>query len=144
MSQFNISELENRLAELGRDVQKFAENIGLSTVSERETGFNPRLDVLKEPHVVTVLMDLPGMEKDDIHVGLSGNQLTISGKREIFYATEAETLKKERQTGAFTRAVSMSAHANAAGIKAVFRNGVLRVTIPIGPEVPNTDKIIIE
>lgn len=144
MTQFNLRELEKRLGELGKEVQEFAENIGFTGSDQQRKGFSPRYDAVVESDTITLYMDLPGMEKEDVQITTSENTLIISGSRDLGYAEEAQLLKRERSSGAFTRSFSMPGNAKQAGIKAAFRNGVLTVKIPLEPETPVTDTIIIE
>ncbi|MCC5934131.1 MAG: Hsp20/alpha crystallin family protein [Candidatus Cyclonatronum sp.] len=143
MSQFNFKELEKRLHELGKDVHDFAGSIGLTSAAQ-DRGFKPRLDAVADPNTLTLYVDLPGMEKEDVKVSLAGNALTISGSRQISYSTNQEVLRQERSTGSFTRSFSMPGNAKPSGIKAAFRNGVLTVTVPLEAETPESDTIIIE
>lgn len=144
MSQFNFSELEKRISELSKEFQDFAGNIGLTGSAQAKDGFSPKLDAVQEGDVLKLFMDLPGMDKENVKISLSANVLTISGSRETDYGDSAEVLRRERSTGFFTRSFSMPGNAKSAGIKASFRNGVLTVLVPLEPELPESDTIIIE
>lgn len=144
MSQFNFKELEKRFTELGKEFQEFTGSLGFSGSSQTKEGFSPKLDAVHEGNLLKLFVDLPGMEKENVKISISANVLTISGSRETDYSDEAEVLRRERSTGFFTRSFSMPGNAKSAGIKASFRNGVLTVSVPLEPEMPESDTIIIE
>jgi HSP20 family protein len=91
----------------------------------------PDLDVLEREGKLVVRADLPGVKREDIEVKLEGDALVISGHRE-----EKEEVKEkdyyrcERQTGEFTRAVTLPKGVDTTNIEAVYDNGVLEVTVP--------------
>ncbi len=142
MSQFNFSELEQRLNELGEDIHGFVERV-ITQKSEKQ-GFRPALDVLQDDEHITLFMDLPGMEKKDISIALKNQVLTISGSRKAEYPEEQEFLKQERESGSFSRSFAIPADVNSSEIKAGFRQGVLRVTVPLKGETEQSDTINIE
>jgi HSP20 family protein len=95
------------------------------------TGFSPALDVQEEGHRFIVHADLPGMNKDEIDISVSGNVLTLTGERRH----EKETKDKsgyytERTYGAFSRSLELSAEVEASQVKATYNDGVLEITLP--------------
>lgn len=93
--------------------------------------FLPEIDVIENDDRIEVKVDLPGFEKENIHVEFNANRLRITGERK----TEEETkrnhyFKSERVFGRFERAVTLPKGVNAQNIKAVYKNGVLELTIP--------------
>lgn len=74
--------------------------------------------------------DLPGFKKEDVHVDLDQNTLTIHAERH----SEAEDkkdnyLKRERTFGAFSRTFSTEG-IDTSNIRASFDNGVLTLELP--------------
>ncbi|MFQ5679134.1 MAG: Hsp20/alpha crystallin family protein [Gemmatimonadota bacterium] len=92
----------------------------------------PRYDLVRvEREGYTLLMDLPGVEKDALEVTTVGDELTISGVRERPELPEsAELLRSERIYGRFRRTIRMPSDADAGGVRAKLEAGVLRVTLP--------------
>ncbi len=99
--------------------------------SFKEEVFAPSVDVWEDKDNVYVETDLPGMEQKDIDLKLKGNSLVISAKKE-----EAKEEKKknyyhaERYQGSFYRLMDLPSPVNASKIKASYKNGVLKVTLP--------------
>lgn len=76
--------------------------------------------------------DLPGFKKEDIHVSLDGNYLTVSAQRN--YENEetdgqGNFIRRERSYGEFRRSFDVTGIA-VDDIKAEYNNGVLKLTLP--------------
>ena len=80
--------------------------------------------------------DLPGVREDDLDISLTGNRLTISGKREQEKHEQGDTYyANERSYGSFSRAFTLPDGTDAENVRADLKNGVLQVTVPKKPEV---------
>ncbi len=93
--------------------------------------FAPSVDVYEDKDNIYVEADLPGFEQKDINLALKGDVLTISAQKE----EKKEEKKKnyyrcERFQGKFYREVDLPASVEASKIKAVYKNGVLKITLP--------------
>ena len=96
-----------------------------------EQGFNPKVNVIEKKKKVIVEAELPGMEKEDIHVHLEGDHLVIEGERREESETEEEGyVRKESRYGSFRRAVPVGAGVDPAQVKAKFKNGMVRIEMP--------------
>ena len=74
---------------------------------------------------------LGGVDPKEIDVSMDDGVLTIKGKREIDDVEERDNYKRiERYYGSFHRRFSLPDTANAEGISAEVRDGVLNVEIP--------------
>jgi len=96
-----------------------------------EPTFAPRLNVAESDTEFTVTTELPGMTEKDVEVSLSEGRLSISGEKK----TEKEEKEKsyhlvERSYGKFSRLLDLGASVDAAKVAAVFKDGVLTVTVP--------------
>jgi HSP20 family protein len=90
------------------------------------------MDVFETVEAVVVEIDLPGVEKDDIAVLIHGRTLVVEGKkgesREV--AETVSYLCAERAFGPIRRSVRLPAPVDENKTRAVYREGVLRVTMP--------------
>jgi HSP20 family protein len=91
----------------------------------------PAVEITEEKEQVTVKAEIPGLKKEEIHVNLSDNLLTISGERK----EEQEKKEKgyyysERSYGSFSRAIQLPAEVKADKVSASFKDGVLEVKLP--------------
>ena len=76
--------------------------------------------------------DLPGFQKDDVHVDVNEETLTISAERHSEYEDKAKRgayLRCERSYGSFTRSFSLVG-VDTDAITAAFNNGVLTLHMP--------------
>jgi HSP20 family protein len=93
--------------------------------------FSPRVDVVETEKEVRISAELPGLEEKNIDLGLSQNVLTISGQKEEEKKEKGHNyLRAERSYGSFRRSIPLPSAVNANKADAVFRNGVLTVTLP--------------
>lgn len=91
----------------------------------------PALDVEEDDDEVVVTVDLPGVEREDYTVEVSGTRLLIRGEKK--HATERRGsgyYYAERSYGAFTRVIPLPCDVEAEKAEARYKNGVLRVTLP--------------
>ncbi|MDE7242990.1 MAG: Hsp20/alpha crystallin family protein [Oscillospiraceae bacterium] len=76
--------------------------------------------------------DLPGVRKEDIHIDIDGDRLSISAQRSS-HAEEKDSdgnyIRCERSTGAFSRSFDISG-VRSEDISAGYENGVLTLTMP--------------
>jgi len=97
--------------------------------------FIPRFDVKETKDAYVIKADLPGVNYEDLDVSLSGNLLTISGKREEEHREDGESYHAmERSSGNFARRFTMPDGVDGASVTAELKNGVLTVQIPKKPE----------
>jgi HSP20 family protein len=117
-----------------RMLDEFFQRSGLEPFSAFREGwdvFSPRVDVVETDKEIKISVELPGLEEKDIDVGLSQNVLTISGeKRQEKEEKGHNYLRAERSYGSFRRSIPLPAEVDAGKTDAVFRKGVLTVTLP--------------
>ena len=95
----------------------------------------PTVDLYEEKDEIVVKAELPGLTKDDIHVSLSDNILTIKGeKKKEEEDSGKDYYRSERVYGAFIRSLPLPAEVNPEKIHAAFKNGVLEVRLPKSEE----------
>ena len=84
---------------------------------------------------VRSVLDVPGIKQADLDVSLTGNRLTITGKREAEKEDKGDTYYTyERSYGSFTRSFTLPEGVNASAIRADLHDGVLSVVLPKTPE----------
>ncbi|SHE90079.1 heat shock protein Hsp20 [Fodinibius roseus] len=119
-----------------REMDRFFDDI--VPFSRREGGdgmrmelWAPDTDVSETDEEYIVSVDLPGISKEDVEVSYKDNRLTISGERQHEEKEEKEDfLRKERYHGSFTRSFTLPSAGKDDKIKARFKDGVLKVTVP--------------
>ena len=100
------------------------------------TGFVPSVDVKETAKEYVFKADVPGLKEQDLEISLTGNRLTIGGKREEEKKTEKDTYYAlERSYGSFSRAFTLPAGVDLDAVTADLTQGVLTVTVPKKAEV---------
>ena len=91
-----------------------------------------KVDVKEADGGYTVQAEVPGVPKEDIHVSIEGNVVSLRAEvRQQDQQTEGEkVLRSERYFGAVARSFQLPADIDAAQCKAKYDNGVLTLTLP--------------
>lgn len=137
-----MENLEGRINQLGKDIVEFLEKAMPGTAGNN--GFSPDVDIYTLENEVVFLIDLPGMDKDQVALTTNGNVLTVSGERASGLPEDTGFNRKERRFGRFSRSFALPEGANSSGIKAKFSKGVLRVSIPLNEDQKGSTHIDIE
>ncbi|MFD1513102.1 Hsp20/alpha crystallin family protein [Halomarina rubra] len=88
------------------------------------------VDVVDREDAYVVTADLPGYEKEDIDIRLSGATLTISATRESEADEEGENyVRQERATESVSRTLRLPDRLDGGATEASYNNGVLTVTL---------------
>jgi len=127
MSDFTI-DIEKQLTRLGKDIQDFVERI--VPLEDKGHDFRPVCDILESDEEFIIKLDLPGMSKKEINIALKEHVLTVKGERADELGDNEAYSRQERSTGVFSRSFALPENVNAAETDALFRNGVLTITMP--------------
>ena len=99
---------------------------------EKVQQVNIRMDVAENENAYVVHAEVPGVKKEDIHVTIDGNQVTISA--ETKYQREQKdgekVLRSERSYGKAYRAFTLAQDVDEANAEAKYVDGVLELTLP--------------
>lgn len=91
----------------------------------------PLVDIQEQENQYVINADVPGVDPQDIEVSMENNVLSLRGTRSVEAAAENGVFKRhERPGGGFHRRFIMPETADAEGITAHGKNGVLQVVIP--------------
>ncbi len=92
---------------------------------------NPKMDMTENDQNLLVTLELPGLTEADINVSLNEDLLTVSGEKKI---EKEETIKgwyrMERTYGNFTRNIPLPSGIDTNRCEAVFKSGILTITMP--------------
>jgi HSP20 family protein len=91
----------------------------------------PKVDIIETENSFELHVSLPGFKKEDIHVELEENKLTITGERKL---NKEEHTKKyhlvESEHGSFERTFTLPKNARTNTINANYIDGILQLSIP--------------
>lgn len=91
-----------------------------------------KMDLKETDREYTVHAEIPGVNKEDIHVTVNGNNVAISAEvRKTSEEREGEKLlRSERYYGKVYRSFSLGQEVDEAAAKARFDSGVLELVLP--------------
>jgi HSP20 family protein len=94
----------------------------------------PQVDVVQKGDQLVIKADLPGLTKDQIHVDIAEDTVTIQGERKSEHEEQREGyFQTERSYGSFSRVIPLPTGAMGDQAKATFHDGVLEITMPSPP-----------
>lgn len=91
-----------------------------------------RMDVSEDEKAYLVHAEIPGVKKEDIHVNIDGNQVSISAevKQEREVKENEKLLRSERYYGSVSRAFSLENEVDDEAAEARYKDGVLELALP--------------
>ncbi len=114
----------------------FREMAPVPVLEERAIAFSPAFDVKETKDAYLFKADVPGIQEKDLEVTMTGNRLTISGKRDEEKEEKSERYYTyERNYGSFTRSFTLPDGADIDKLRASLEQGVLTIDVPKKPEV---------
>ena len=135
-------ELTSFRQEMDRLFDRFWEDDGETPTALRE--WVPSLDFSETVDAYMVRIEIPGLEPKDVQVTLQDNVLTVKGeKKEEVKQKDERFYRLERSYGMFSRSLRLPVPVDGAKVNAVFKTGLLTVTVPKSPEA-KTSTIPIE
>jgi len=91
----------------------------------------PAVDIYEHEGNLVLKAELPGIDPKDVDVRVENNVLTLHGERKFESEVKREQYHRvERAYGTFSRSFTMPSVVDTEKIKAEFKDGVLRVTLP--------------
>jgi len=126
-----FSEMDRLRREMDRIYSAFTEGRGIAPAA----GVFPALNMSEDDHNLYVRAELPGVAPENIEITTKENNLILKGERKI--PTEGEKVsyhRKERDAGNFRRIISLPTRVDSDKVTAIFKNGVLTVTLPKAEE----------
>jgi HSP20 family protein len=97
-----------------------------------------KMDVNEGEKEYTMHAELPGVSKDDIHVTLEGNTVSVSAevKKNTEHKEGDKVLRSERYYGKVSRSFALDQDVDETAARAKFDNGVLELVLPKKVTVP--------
>lgn len=95
------------------------------------TAWMPLCDIYETDTAIVLKMELPEMRKEDLHVTLENNVLTLRGERKFDETINRQNYHRiERKYGEFIRIFALPKFVESTRTTAEFKEGVLTVTLP--------------
>src|ERR1700681_1753943 len=99
------------------------------------TAFAPPVDIYEDEHSITLKLEVPGIDENDVDVRVDNNTLTVHGERKIEKEEKEENFRRvERQYGSFTRSFTLPSSVDPQQVSADYNQGVLKIKPHKKPE----------
>jgi HSP20 family protein len=137
MARRDIDRLQAEIEELFADLWQVPRFAGL------RHGFRPPADCFRtaDPHELTVIVELPGVDPDQLELVVEERALTISGQRLRPRVPGQVYQLMEIEYGPFTRAIQLTDGVEVEGASATYEHGLLTVTLPIAERPAPRDPV---
>jgi len=133
MEDLGLARIESKYLD---EMQRMQKRLG-ELMEEAETGpgreenIEPLADVQETDGEIVVTIDLPGMDKQDVDIALSSDELTVVAQRkEETEIAEGSYHQRERSYKRFERTLSLPTGVKADEARAKLDSGVLKISIP--------------
>jgi HSP20 family protein len=90
----------------------------------------PPINVFQQGDDILAILELPGVEKNDLQIQAKANTVRISGKKAVDYSNGVSVHRRERISGEFDRTLSLPVEIDPEGIRAEYRDGLLALFLP--------------
>lgn len=112
------------------DVNRLFEELWRSGPSSNRGSWYPPVDVIENETEFKMMVELPGMTRDDVKITLNDNMVTLRGEKKAASQTKKENWHQvERMYGTFERSFQLSSPVDKTKVNARFEGGVLTVTL---------------
>ncbi len=102
----------------------------------------PPINVFQQGDGILAIIELPGIEKNDLRIETKDTTIRISGRKAISYPDGVSVHRRERSGGAFDRTLSFPVQIDPDAITAEYRDGLLILHLPRSErDKPRTIKI---
>ncbi len=121
----------------------FADLWQVSRLGGLRRGFRPQLDCFRteDPATFTVLVDIAGIDPEQVRVTTSDRALVISGERHRDECGRRTYQQMEVEYGPFQRVIQLPDDADPATAEATYDKGLLRIVIPIAKPAPRVTPV---
>lgn len=103
---------------------------------ENQQTLAPRVNIKENDEQISMIFEVPGMEKDDIKINIKEGVLTLEGERKVEHEEKQNGyVRTEFQSGSFKRSFTLPDTVNTEKIRADYKNGLLTVVLPKLEEV---------
>lgn len=112
--------------------QHFEQPYGQGEVTQSTGGaWSPLVDVFEDSEGITLKVELPEVDANDVDIQLEGNALTLRGDRKLENADKQEGYHRiERYYGSFSRSFTLPSTVEVEHVTAQSHDGVLRIFLP--------------
>jgi HSP20 family protein len=113
--------------------------------SAKQNKFLPDVDLVESEKSFELHLAVPGLQKEDFNIEITGDTLVVSGERKFVNETNEKTFHSiETKYGSFSRSFQLPEAVDANHISAEYVNGILTVEIPKDESKKIKSKILVK
>jgi len=132
-------ELLNMEREFNKLFNSFGKRLSIGEMDSLDEYENaiwmPLADIKEDKNNYFVMLDLPGISKDEVKVAYNNGQLSVSGERKQEKETmDSKFQRVERVFGRYYRSFTLPQKVKEDKIEAEFKDGQLKITVPKAEE----------
>jgi HSP20 family protein len=90
----------------------------------------PPINVFQQGDDILAIIELPGVDKNDLQIQAKENTIRISGRMFVDYPDGVSVHRRERMRGEFDRTLSLPVELDPDRIKADYQDGILTLFLP--------------
>lgn len=110
---------------------RFFSGFAFPNIAFEDTSWVPAFDVSETDKELVVKAEVPGMDKEDIHITVSNGLLTVKGEKKLEKKEENEEYHcVERRYGTFSRTMRLPDEIEGDKVDATYKDGVLNIRLP--------------
>ena len=118
---------------MNKQFPTFQEEVGVSF----NKGAYPKVNVYEYDDKISIVAEIPGLDKKNVTVDVEDGILTISGDKHGFDTDGGKCITRELKQSSFKRSFNLGDHLDGDNVSAKFKDGMLSIAVPkIEPEKP--------
>jgi HSP20 family molecular chaperone IbpA len=126
-------------------IMEKAKSDKMEKLEEEQPFFTPPADIYETKDSFVVIMDIPGVGKDDLNVMVEEDELTVTGGVAADWPRKGNLIHQEYRVGSYKRRFALSGALDRDKVSAKLESGVLTLTLPKSDRLkPKEIKIEVE
>jgi HSP20 family protein len=136
----DVGRLQDEIEELFADLWQVPRFSGL------RRGIRPEVDcyITEDPPQLTVVVELPGVDPDDVEIAATARTLVVRGVRQRLRVPGAVFQQMEIDYGPFQREIRLPADVDTSRTTATYDRGLLTIVLPIARRPAGPVKVPIQ
>ena len=111
---------------MNKQFPTFQEEVGVSF----NQGAYPKVNVYEHDDKISIVAEIPGLDKKNVSVDVEDQVLTISGDKHGFDDSGTKCITRELKQSSFKRSFNLGEHLDGEDVTASFKDGLLSIAIP--------------
>ena len=111
---------------MNKQFPNFQEEVGVSF----NKGAYPKVNVYEHDDKISIVAEIPGLDKKNVTVDVEDQVLTISGDKHGFEDDGGKCITRELKQSSFKRSFNLGEHLDGDDVSAKFKDGMLSISVP--------------